>query len=98
MNKHKQLWWGYRHQSGTHQAKRFLSDLDIQEAHESPFAAIVIGPFLAGDRNEALTIVKSLAIQQECKSDHVYKVVEGSGKHGIPYWRCINCPKTIQST
>lgn len=54
----KLLWWGYKHISGTYQAKRYFDQRDIQEAHESPFCEIVVGPFEASDRNEALEIVK----------------------------------------
>ena len=53
----KNLWWGYRHVSGTVQAKRYFEPLDIQEAQESPFCAVVVGPFEAGTREEALAIV-----------------------------------------
>ena len=51
-------WWGYLHQSGTLQAKRYFGPLDIQEANESPFCAVVVGPFEAEDRDDALRIVK----------------------------------------
>lgn len=59
-NPSKFLWWGYRHISGTLQAKRYFEPLDIQEAHESPFCAEVVGPFEASDRDEALNIVAEL--------------------------------------
>lgn len=54
----KLQWWGYKHTSGTYQAKRYFDALDIAEANESPFCKIVVGPFLAADREEALEIVK----------------------------------------
>ncbi len=54
----KNLWWGYKHISGTYQAKRYFDRLDIQEAQESPFCDVVYGPFEAVDRDEALEIVK----------------------------------------
>lgn len=54
----KTLWWGYRHTSGTLQAKRYFGPLDIQEAHESAFCAVVVGPFQADTREEALAIVE----------------------------------------
>ena len=53
------LWWGYKHTSGTLQAKRYFGKLDIQEAHESPFCDIVVGPFNANGRDEALEYIKS---------------------------------------
>ena len=58
MNDGKNQWWGYRHINGSYQAKRYFGKRDIQEANESPFADIVVGPFLAVDRDEALKIVK----------------------------------------
>lgn len=54
----KILWWGYKHTSGTIQAKRYFEPLDIQEAEESPFCAQVVGPFEANGRDEALKIVE----------------------------------------
>ena len=54
----KNLWWGYLHTSGSLQAKRYFDVLDIEEANQSPFCQIVVGPFEASDREEALTIVK----------------------------------------
>lgn len=56
-NQTKHLFWGYKHTSGSLQAKRYFGPLDIKEAHESPFCAIVVGPFEASDREEALKIV-----------------------------------------
>ena len=51
-------WWGYRHTSGSLQAKRYWGPLDIQEAQESPFCAAVVGPFWASDREDALKKVE----------------------------------------
>jgi len=56
----KNLWWGYQHQSGSLQVKRYFDKLDIQEAEESPFCEIVKGPFLALDRENALITLKTL--------------------------------------
>lgn len=59
----KNLWWGYEHISGTHQAKRYFDktgDLDIEDAYNSSLAKIVVGPFEANDRDEALKKVKEL--------------------------------------
>lgn len=55
----KNQWWGYRHTSGSYQAKRYFDTRDIEEAHESPFCERVYGPFLAKDREEALFIIES---------------------------------------
>lgn len=54
----KNKWWGYKHTSGTYQAKRYFDKRDTDEAHESPFCEIVVGPFEASDREEALRIVE----------------------------------------
>jgi hypothetical protein len=54
------LWWGYKHTSGTYQAKRYFDALDISEAEESPFCEEVVGPFEARDREEALKKVEDL--------------------------------------
>ena len=54
----KLLWWGYKHTSGTYQAKRYFDRLDIQEAMESPFCETVVGPFEAENRDEDLEIVE----------------------------------------
>jgi len=31
------LWWGYKHVSGTYQAKRYFDKQDTDEAEQSPF-------------------------------------------------------------
>jgi hypothetical protein len=53
----KLLWWGYKHTSGTYQVKRYFDMLDIQEAMESPFCEVVVGPFVSENREEALQVV-----------------------------------------
>lgn len=60
MEKLTNLWWGYRHVSGTLQAKRYFKPLDIEEARESPFVKQVIGPFEAYDRDDAIHVVAEL--------------------------------------
>ena len=54
----KNLWWGYRHSSGTYQAKRYFEPRDIEEANESSFVEQTYGPFEADNRDEALGIIK----------------------------------------
>lgn len=56
------LFWGYKHTSGTYQAKRYFGPLDTDEARDSPFCEKVVGPFPARDREEALEKVKQLII------------------------------------
>lgn len=53
------MWWGYRHTSGTYQAKRYFDSRDTEEAEESPFVEQVVYPFPANSRDEALEVVKS---------------------------------------
>ncbi len=58
MMEEKLLWWGYKHTSGTLQAKRYFDERDIRKAEESPFCEKAVGPFEATGRDEALEIVK----------------------------------------
>lgn len=52
------MWWGHRHTSGSVQAKRFFDDrASIEDAYESDFVAMVVEPFAAESREEALRIV-----------------------------------------
>ena len=64
----KQLFWGYKHTSGTYQAKRYFGALDTDEALDSPFCQIVVGPFYASGRDEALEIVKRLTDEKKDKA------------------------------
>ena len=50
------LWWGYKHVSGTYQAKGILIKRDTDEAEESDFVEQVVYPFAAKSRDEALKI------------------------------------------
>jgi len=61
----KNQWWGYKHTEGTYQAKRYFEPLDIQEANESPFCEIVVGPFMAANRDEAIEIIKTMSEPKE---------------------------------
>ena len=56
----KILWWGYIHQNGSIQVKRYFSYLDLQEALESPFVERVYGHFHADSREEAINHIKEL--------------------------------------
>lgn len=55
----KILWWGYKHTSGTLQAKRYFDKKDLEEAYESPFCDIIVQPFEAKNREEALTYIEN---------------------------------------
>lgn len=54
----KNTWWGYKHISGTYQAKRYFDKRDTEEAEESEFVDQVVYPFEASSREEALEIIK----------------------------------------
>lgn len=56
----KRQWWGYKHKNGSYQAKVYFGPQDLQEAHKSPFCGQVVGPFLAEDRDDALSQVEQL--------------------------------------
>lgn len=58
MDDTKLTWWGYLHESGTVQVKRFFDQQDIDEALESPFVLRVFGPFEATDRDDAIKHIK----------------------------------------
>lgn len=53
----KLKWWGYLHESGTIQAKRYFSREDISEAETSDFVQETYGPFDADGREDALKIL-----------------------------------------
>ena len=56
----KTMWWGYRHISGSVQAKRFFRGegrASIEDAYESDFVAQVVEPFEAPSREAALQLV-----------------------------------------
>ena len=52
------LWWGYKHVSGTYQAKRYFDKRDTDEAEESDFVEQVVYPFKAESRDEALKYIE----------------------------------------
>jgi hypothetical protein len=51
-------WWGYKHISGTYQAKRYFDQRDLDNAYESDFVQEIVQPFDAGNRDEALEYIK----------------------------------------
>ena len=54
----KSLWWGYKHVSGTFQAKRYFDKRDTDEAEQSPCCEQVVYPFEAESRDEALDYIE----------------------------------------
>ncbi len=54
----EELWWGYLHIKGTIQVKRYWGDKrDIDDARESDFVDIIVFPFPAKDREEAIIYI-----------------------------------------
>lgn len=51
-------WWGYTHQNGTFHVKRYWNEIDLMEAHESPFVNQVMGPIKAETKSEAAKLLK----------------------------------------
>ena len=47
-------WWGYLHDNGSIQAKRYFDRLDLVEAESSDFVSKVCPPFEARNREDAL--------------------------------------------
>jgi hypothetical protein len=61
MSSEQNLWWGYKHVSGTYQAKRFFNDMrDVEDAIDSSFVERVVYPFPAENRDEALKHIESI--------------------------------------
>lgn len=54
----KLQWWGYKHISGTYQAKRYFDKRDLEEAYSSDFVEQVVQPFYADSRDDALDHIK----------------------------------------
>jgi len=61
----KLLWWGYVHTNGSIQVKRYFSELDIDEARESPFVKSAYGPWDCKNREEAIAKVRNSAMGKE---------------------------------
>lgn len=56
----KNLWWGYIHENGTLQVKRFFDARDIEDARESPFVRVIFPPVQADTREEAVALMEEL--------------------------------------
>ncbi len=67
----KREWWGYKHSNGSYQAKVYFGPKDISEAEESPFCVKAVGPFMAEDREDALSQVEALCNPKPKKSYEV---------------------------
>jgi hypothetical protein len=90
-------WWGYKHNCGSYQAKRYFSQLDITEAQESPFVTAVVGPFMASSREDALEKVKTLIDVEptDTKIDDLLKDAKEKCGYSVPFnslldWAKIN--------
>lgn len=53
------MWWGYLHQDGTVQVKRWLGDRKdyTDDCHGNDFVQQVVSPFVASTREEAERII-----------------------------------------
>lgn len=49
-------WWGYLHQNGKVQVKVYHSIDQLHDAQSSPFVKMIVNPFKAATREEALLI------------------------------------------
>jgi hypothetical protein len=56
-------WWGYLHENGTVNAKRFFSQGDLDEASESPFVVHIVERFYAKNRDYALGVIIEKCMQ-----------------------------------
>lgn len=54
------LWWGYLHDNGSIQVKRFFSEDDLDDALDSPFVARVVRPFSAKSREDAIAKMEDI--------------------------------------
>ena len=54
----KIIWWGYVHENGSIQVKRYWDKGDIDEAMESPFCKTIIQPFPCDNRDKAIEFIK----------------------------------------
>ena len=59
-------WWAYRHTDGSLHVKRYLDDPgDLQEARESSFVDEMFGPFLAANRESAMTRARARLLRRK---------------------------------
>lgn len=52
-------WWGYIHENGSLQVKRYFGPEDLIEAQQSPFVRSVHGPWEVNNRDEAIEKLKA---------------------------------------
>lgn len=57
MSNNQNLWWGYLHINGSVQVKRYFDERDLDDAYESDFVDLVIHPFPADGRTDAIAKV-----------------------------------------
>lgn len=53
-------WWGYIHENGSIQVKRFFSKEDLDDARSSPFVKKVFESFDADGREDAIQKIKDM--------------------------------------
>lgn len=54
------MWWGYLHQNGTMQVKRWFGDHKdyTDDCYGNEFVVRIVKPFTAGSREEAINIIE----------------------------------------
>lgn len=60
-------WWGYLHQNGTIQCKRWFGDKKdyTDDCQDNPFVIQVVEPFIAPSREAAVDFIKARLGQKE---------------------------------
>ena len=67
------MWWGYLHQNGTIQCKRWFGDHKdyTDDCEENPFVLIIVSPFKAETREDAINkIAKEIERKQAYAKEH----------------------------
>ena len=82
------MWWGYLHENGTIQAKRWFGDHEdyTGDCIGNPFVLQVVPPFEANSREEAIDIIRkelTMKLQKEdiekYATEEEKKLLEGNG-------------------
>lgn len=60
-------WWGYVHTNGSFHLKSYWDSRDIEEANESPFCQIVVGPVFSDSRDRAIAALHQEIINKNTK-------------------------------
>lgn len=63
----KNLWWGYKDIGDNIHVKKYLGEMDYEEAMDNPSCNFIVEPFEARNKSEAFEIIKTLI------NDTIYK-------------------------